>query len=439
MFDCLVCFLICLYCLTDTAATGIRQGAARGTPITIRTIPAEDAMREGERTPERSIPAELRDTLRRTLIDEIAAARGESTTSDIRRGVQESLRSMGRLLTASAVDSLVAELSDELFGMGPLEVLMRDTGVSEIMVNGHDQVFVERAGLLEPALLAFESDDQVVQLVRRVIGGLNLRLDETSPLVDARLPDGSRLNAIIPPLSLNGPCVTIRRFRDRPFEVDELIALGTMTDEIASFLERSVAMRANMIVSGGTSSGKTTLLNVLSSFIPRNERLVTIEDAAELKIDHPHVISLESRPPNVEGRGEVTVRDLVRNSLRMRPDRIIVGEVRGAEALDMLQAMNTGHPGSLSTAHANSPVDLLSRLETMVLMSDVNLDQSAVRRQAASAIDLVVHMERTPDGHRTLGEVVSVSSGTDGTAVLETLFSNEADRHRRLAPSARDS
>jgi pilus assembly protein CpaF len=320
------------------------------------------------------------------------------------------------------VHRLARELEDELFGLGPLEELLRDSGVSEVMVNGPAHVFVERGGRIERAGLILESDSRVVELVRRVIGPLNLRLDETSPMVDARLPDGSRLNAVIPPLCLNGPTVTIRRFREKPFTTDELVQLGTMTPEVASFLECAVGHRANIIVSGGTSSGKTTLLNVLSSFIPDGERLITIEDAAELRIVHPNVVSLESRPPNIEGRGEVTVRDLVRNALRMRPDRIIVGEVRGAEALDMLQAMNTGHPGSLSTAHANSPSDLLDRLETMVLMSEVRLDQEAVRRQVGSAIDLVVHTERTAEGRRVVSQVVAVSRASGGGYALEQMF-----------------
>jgi pilus assembly protein CpaF len=241
-------------------------------------------------------------------------------------------------------------------------------------------------------------------------------------MVDARLHDGSRLNAIIPPLCLNGPCVTIRRFRAAPFTVEDLIGSGSVGVEAISFLEDAVRHRANIIISGGTSSGKTTLLNVLSTFIPGSERLITIEDAAELRTGHPHVVSLESRPPSIEGRGEVTVRDLVRNALRMRPDRIIVGEVRGAEALDMLQAMNTGHPGSLSTAHANSPRDLLTRLETMVLMSDINLDQEALRRHIYSAIDLIAHMERNPDGGRFLREVTSVTGTASGRFELEPLF-----------------
>ncbi len=370
---------------------------------------------------ELELPAGVKDRVRRRLLD-LLSSEGATHCDNLGRRVEEALFAEGCLWPRRMVHRLARELEDELFGLGPLEELLRDPGVSEVMVNGPGHVFVERGGRIERSGLVLESDSRVVELVRRVIGPLNLRLDETSPMVDARLPDGSRLNAVIPPLCLNGPTVTIRRFREKPFTTDELTRLGTMTPEVASFLECAVGHRANIIVSGGTSSGKTTLLNVLSSFIPDGERLITIEDAAELRIEHPNVVSLESRPPNIEGRGEVTVRDLVRNALRMRPDRIIVGEVRGAEALDMLQAMNTGHPGSLSTAHANSPGDLLDRLETMVLMSEVRLDQEAVRRQVGSAIDLVVHTERTAEGRRVVSQVVAVSRASGGGYALEQMF-----------------
>jgi len=368
-------------------------------------------------------PAEVKERIRKRLLDELSADQMKpACPEDFERRVEEALIAGGLLWPRRWMRRLSRELSDELFGMGPLEELMRDPDISEIMVNGPGRVFVERNGRIEPASMTLDSDSRVVELVRKVIGPLNLRLDETSPMVDARLHDGSRLNAIIPPLCLNGPCVTIRRFRAAPFTVEELIGSGSVGVEAISFLEDAVRHRANIIISGGTSSGKTTLLNVLSTFIPGSERLITIEDAAELRTGHPHVVSLESRPPSIEGRGEVTVRDLVRNALRMRPDRIIVGEVRGAEALDMLQAMNTGHPGSLSTAHANSPRDLLTRLETMVLMSDINLDQEALRRHIYSAIDLIAHMERNPDGGRSLREVTSVTGTASGRFELEPLF-----------------
>lgn len=369
---------------------------------------------------EKHASKEIRERIRLRLLDELTG--DDSPTPDrLERKVEEALIREGCLWPRGAVDALARELTDELFGLGPLETLLRDPDITEIMVNGPGKVFVERGGLIEAIDVDLGDGARIVALVRRVLGPLNLRLDETSPMIDARLADGSRLNAVIPPLCLNGPTVTIRKFRNRPFTAPELVRNGTMSERTASFLGDAVRHRANILVSGGTGSGKTTLLNVLSSFIPRNERLITIEDAAELRIEHPHVISLESRPPSLEGKGAVSVRDLVRNSLRMRPDRIIVGEVRGAEALDMLQAMNTGHPGSLSTAHANSPRDLLDRLETMVLMSEVNLDLAAVRRQVGSTIDLIVHTSRGTSGHRVVDGVVSVTLGASGEYELEPL------------------
>ena len=371
---------------------------------------------------EERVPPDVKEAVRGRLLSEFASGVEAPEAGELEGRVEEALLASGYLWPRRVVRALARELSDELFGLGPLEKLMRDPEISEIMVNGPEDVYVEKEGRLQKVDLCLVDGARVLELVRRIIGPLNLRLDETSPMVDARLPDGSRLNAVIPPLSLNGPTVTIRRFRERPFTVEELVEMGTLTHEIASFLRKAVSARANIIISGGTSSGKTTLLNVLSSFIPEEERLITIEDAAELRIEHAHVVSLESRPANIEGRGKVTVRDLVRNALRMRPDRIIVGEVRGAEALDMLQAMNTGHPGSLSTAHANSPRDLLSRLETMVLMSDIDLDLSAIRRQIGSTLDLIVHTERKADGRRVLGRIISVSCTPDDDYDIEHLY-----------------
>lgn len=367
------------------------------------------------------VPPEVRELVRGKLLGGLSAGEAPGNGESLRLMVEEALLASGYLLPRSMVGELASELSDELFGMGPLERLLRDDGVSEVMINGPDSVYVERDGVIESASIRLGDAAKVIDMVRRAIGPLNLRLDETSPMVDARLPDGSRLNAVIPPLCLNGPTVTIRKFRHRPFTVEELVRSGTMSPGTASFLKDAVERRANMIVSGGTSSGKTTLLNALSSFIPRSERLITIEDAAELRIDHPHVISLESRPPSIEGKGEVTVRDLVRNALRMRPDRIIVGEVRGAETIDMLQAMNTGHPGSLTTAHANSPADVVSRLETMVLMSGAAVDSPAARRQISAALDLVIHMERAPSGRRVVAQVATLSGGQDAIS-LEPLI-----------------
>lgn len=291
------------------------------------------------------------------------------------------------------------------------------------MVNGADDVYVERKGRVEKVEgLVFQGEGQVLHLIERIVAPLGLRVDESSPYVDARLSDGSRVNAIIPPLSLCGPVVTIRKFTLRPFTPEDLLRLGAMSEPMMRFLEAGVRARANILVSGGTGAGKTSLLGVLSSFIPPSERLITIEDAAELRLSQPHVVSLEARPPNVEGVGEVTVRQLVRNALRMRPDRIIVGEVRGGEALDMLQAMNTGHEGSLCTAHANSPRDLVSRLETMALMSDVELPAAHVREQIAGAVDLIVHLSRLSDGTRVVAKITAVEGLRSGSVVLEDVF-----------------
>jgi pilus assembly protein CpaF len=341
----------------------------------------------------------------------------------VREEVLGVLREERAILPADALSRIVNEVSDEVVGLGPVERLLKDPEVSEVMVNGADDVYVERKGRIEKVEgLLFEGEEQVRHLIERIVSPLGLRVDESSPYVDARLPDGSRVNAIVPPLSLCGPVVTIRKFSLRPFGPDDLVRMGSLTDGMLEFLAASVRGRANIVVSGGTGTGKTTLLGILSSFIPADERLITIEDAAELRLPQPHVVSLEARPPNVEGAGEVTVRQLVRNALRMRPDRIIVGEVRGGEALDMLQAMNTGHEGSMSTAHANSPRDLLSRLETMALMSDIDLPVSHVREQIGGALDLIVHMARLQDGRRCVSRISAVEGLRGGSVVVEDVF-----------------
>jgi pilus assembly protein CpaF len=341
----------------------------------------------------------------------------------VRQEVLAVLREERAILPVETITDVVNQVSDEVVGLGPLERLLRDPEVSEVMVNGADDVFVERKGRIERVEgLVFEGEGQVFHLIERIVAPLGLRVDESMPYVDARLSDGSRVNAIIPPLSLCGPVITIRKFALKPFTPDDLVTNGALTGPMVEFLGACVRAKANIVVSGGTGSGKTTLLGVLSSFIPVTERLITIEDAAELRLHQPHVVSLEARPPNVEGAGEVTVRALVRNALRMRPDRIIVGEVRGGEALDMLQAMNTGHEGSLSTAHANSPRDLLSRLETMALMSDVELPVSHVREQIAGALDVIVHMSRTSEGTRVVARISAVEGLTNGAVVLEDIF-----------------
>jgi pilus assembly protein CpaF len=311
---------------------------------------------------------------------------------------------------------IVSELQDEVLGLGPLEALLADKTVADILVNGANQIYVERGGKLERTTLRFDSDRHLMTIIDRIVSNVGRRIDESSPMVDARLRDGSRVNAIIPPLAVDGPMLSIRRFAVDRLTAENLVQLGTLTPMVARLLEAVVKSRLNVLVSGGTGAGKTTLLNVLSGFIPHRERIVTIEDSAELQLQQPHVVRLETRPPNIEGKGEVAQRDLVRNSLRMRPDRIIVGEVRGGEALDMLQAMNTGHDGSLTTVHANSPRDALTRIESMVAMSGVNLPAKPLRAQIASAIDVVLQVERLEDGKRRLVSLQEIN-GLEGEII----------------------
>jgi pilus assembly protein CpaF len=345
---------------------------------------------------------------------------------EVRREIEETfsraLEEEGLALTRAERARMLEQITDEIVGLGPLEPLLRDESVTEVMVNGPRQVYIERAGRIEHASVIFQDDEHVMRIIDRIISPLGRRVDESSPMVDARLVDGSRVNAIIPPLSLIGPVLTIRKFAASPFTTDDLIRFGTATPEMFDFLRACVEARLNVFVSGGTGSGKTTMLNVLSSFIPNDERIVTIEDAAELQLRQEHVVTLEARPPNIEGRGSIPIRELVRNSLRMRPDRIIVGECRGGEALDMLQAMNTGHDGSLSTGHSNSPRDMLARLETMVMMAGVELPLRAIREQIASAVDLVVHQERLRDGSRKITAITEVQGMEGDVIVLQDVF-----------------
>ena len=317
---------------------------------------------------------------------------------------------------------LMRQVTNEIIGLGPLDPLLLDDSIDEIMVNGPSQVYIERAGKIELTDITFENDERIMRLIEQIISPIGRHIDESSPTVDARLLDGSRIHAIIPPLSLIGPILTIRKFAASPFSVDRLIELGTATPEMFDFLRACVDARLNIFISGGSGSGKTTTLNVISSFIPPNERIITIEDAAELRLRQAHVLTLESRPPNIEGQGAVSIRELVRNALRMRPDRIIVGEVRAGEALDMLQAMNTGHDGSMSTGHANSPRDMLSRLETMVLMAGVDLPLRAVREQIASAVDLIVHLARLRDGSRKIVSITEVQGMASDVIALQDIF-----------------
>jgi len=339
--------------------------------------------------------------------------------------VREILEGLQELPPHIDREALQREVLNEAIGLGPLEELLADESVSEIMVNRFDEIFIERAGRLQWYPLAFTSDRAVMGVIERIVAPLGRRIDESSPLVDARLKDGSRVNAIIPPLALKGPTLTVRKFSKKRLAADDLRIHGTLSSQMADFLHLCVRYRKNMIVSGGTGSGKTTFLNVLSNFIPDGERVITIEDAAELKLAHTHLVSLESRPPNVEGRGAVTIRDLVRNSLRMRPDRIVVGECRGGEALDMLQAMNTGHEGSLTTLHANTPRDALARLETLVLMAGMDLPIAAIREQIASAVDIVVQQTRFACGSRKVTSVAEITGMENGKIQLQELFRYE--------------
>jgi pilus assembly protein CpaF len=324
-------------------------------------------------------------------------------------------------------ERLAAEIADDILGHGPLERLLADESVTEIMVNGPFDVWVERQGRLYETTVRFADESHLSRIINKIVAQVGRRIDESSPLVDARLPDGSRVNAIIPPLSLSGPLVTIRKFSKKRLEVADMIRLGTLSTETVEFLQRCVLAELNILISGGTGSGKTTLLNALSTAIPDADRIVTIEDAAELRLNQRHVLRLEARPKNIEGEGEIPIRALVRNSLRMRPDRIIVGEVRGAEALDMLQAMNTGHDGSLCTVHANTPRDALSRIETMVLMTGYDLPVRAIRQQVASALDLIVHLERLEDGSRRVTAITEVQRMESDVITLQDIFTFKVD------------
>lgn len=319
------------------------------------------------------------------------------------------------------------ELFDEVMGYGPLELLLKDDSISEIMVNGPHQVYIERAGKLELSEVVFKDNEHVMNIIDRIVSSIGRHIDEASPMVDARLADGSRVNAIIPPLSLIGPVITIRKFSKKPMTAQDIIRFGSVSIKMLAFLEACVRGKLNIIVSGGTGSGKTTLLNVLSAFIPESDRIVTVEDAAELQLRQKHVITLESRPSNLEGKGQISIRDLVKNALRMRPDRIVVGEVRSGETLDMLQAMNTGHDGSLTTAHANNPRDLLSRLETMVLMAGMDLPIKAIREQVSSALDIVVQQSRMRDGSRKIIAISEVVGMEGDTITMQDIFVYETD------------
>jgi pilus assembly protein CpaF len=361
----------------------------------------------------------LRARVHQELVEELVEVEGtndEQIVAKLAELVGKVATELNLTLTRQDRQRVVEQLTNDVLGLGPLEALLADPEISEVMINGHSQVYVERRGRLTQSPVTFETNDQLLQVIDRIVSSIGRRVDESSPMVDARLKDGSRVNVIIPPLALRGPTVTIRKFSKDPLTVQNLVDYGTWTHDMVDFIAACVRARLNVIVSGGTGSGKTTTLNVLSSFIPDDERIVTIEDAAELQLRQEHVITLETRPANVEGRGAVHIRELVINSLRMRPDRIVVGECRGGEALDMLQAMNTGHDGSLTTAHANSPNDCLSRLETMVLMAGAELPSRAIREQIASAVNVIVHQSRLRDGTRKIVNITEVL-GFDGQRV----------------------
>jgi pilus assembly protein CpaF len=389
-------------------------------------IPRPEAEPGGERV----TPARLKREVRERLVERMDLKHRDMTETgpaelraEAERVCARCVQEVEGLLPAwLAPEQLLKEVVDEAVGLGPLEDLIADETVTEIMVVGWDRIYIERAGRLHRTDRRFTDDPQVVETIRRILAPLGRRIDETTPMADGRLPDGSRVNAIIAPLAISGPCLTIRKFARTPYTAADLIRFGTLTQRMVDFLALAVRHRADILISGGTGTGKTTLLNVVSDFIPREERIVTIEDAAELQLSQEHLVRLESRPPNLEGKNAIRIRDLVRNALRMRPDRIVVGEVRGGEALDMLQAMNTGHDGSLTTLHANSPRDALNRLETLVLMAGLDLPSRAIREQVASAIDLIVQIGRLPDGSRRVLSVQAVPGIEEDRIRLEEIY-----------------
>ena len=370
--------------------------------------------------------SQLRSRVHQRLVEDLAgntdSAPGDVVRQRIAELVAEAVAEQNLTMTRQDRQRVVDTLIHDVLGLGPLEDLLADPEITEIMVNGPNQIYIEEHGKLIASPVTFESTDQLMQVIDRIVSSIGRRVDESSPMVDARLKDGSRVNVIIPPLALRGPTVTIRKFAKEALTIDDLVRYGSITADMVGFLRACVRSRLNVVVSGGTGSGKTTTLNVLSSFIPEDERIVTIEDAAELQLRQDHVVTLETRPANVEGRGRVTIRDLVINALRMRPDRIVIGECRGGEALDMLQAMNTGHDGSLTTLHANSPWECISRLETLVLMAGADLPSRAIREQIGSAINLIVHQSRLRDGTRKIVSICEVIGADESGVTIQELF-----------------
>jgi len=376
--------------------------------------------------PHWEIKAKIHQALIEEVDPELLNKDNPASEADLKRIIEEItnrfLEQEALNITRAEAQKMTSELLDEVLGFGPIQPLLQNPDISEVMVNSAHQVYVERKGKLELSNVNFRDDNHILHVIEKIVAPLGRRIDESMPMVDARLPDGSRVNAIIPPLALKGPCITIRKFSKDPLTIDDIVRFGTLTPAMATFLEACVKARLNIVISGGTGSGKTSTLNILSSFIPNDERIVTVEDAAELQLRQEHVVSLETRPPNIEGKGAITIRDLVRNCLRMRPDRIVVGECRGGEALDMLQAMNTGHDGSLTTAHANNPRDALARLETMVLMAGMDLPVRAIREQIASAVDLIVQQSRLKDGSRKITYLTEVQGMEGDVIILQDIF-----------------
>ncbi|HEX9924748.1 MAG TPA: CpaF family protein [Anaerolineae bacterium] len=403
----------------------VERGESKAAPAA-RPKPTDAQRRRAPSVQNRDAFKDLKERIQDKLVAELDPAMDVSRTDEVRRTIQDMyeqiLAQENIILSRAERERMFEGIVAEILGFGPLEVLLADENVSEIMVNGPEKVFVERKGKLSKTNIIFENNEHVMKVIDRIVSPLGRRIDESSPYVDARLPDGSRVNAIIPPLALNGPTLTIRKFEKDPLTIDDLIRFGSMSPETAEFLKACVLARLNMVVSGGTGSGKTTLLNVLSSFIPNDERIITVENAAELQLRQEHVVTLESRPANIEGKGEVSIQDLVINTLRMRPDRVVVGECRGGETLDMLQAMNTGHDGSLTTAHANSPRDMLSRLETMCLMAGMDLPVRAIREQVASAVDVIVQQTRMRDGSRKIVNVTEIQGMEGDVIVMSDIF-----------------
>src|SRR5271163_2619397 len=382
-----------------------------------RTV--RDVQAEGFQQLKLAVHNRLFETLDVTRLESLEPALAASKVTE---AISAILDDEGRLLTDTDKAHLIEEIKNELLGLGPLEPLLWDDEITDILVNGHNQVYVEKRGKLHATEVKFQDDQHLMLIIDRIVSQVGRRVDESSPMVDARLPDGSRINAIIPPLALDGPSLSIRRFGKRRYSIDDLVAKDSITQECVDFLRTIVKARLNVLVCGGTGSGKTTMLNCLSAFIPLDERIVTIEDSAELSLQQPHVVRLETRPANVEGKGEVTQRDLVKNTLRMRPDRIVLGEVRGAEVMDMLQAMSTGHDGSIGTIHANNPRECLARLEMMMLLSGVSIPQRAMRQQIASALNMIVHVRRLSDGTRKVLKISEITGMEGEMIMMQDLF-----------------